>query len=721
MSLEARKLLEDWSRENLRRLGGVDISDKLRYPDRGNWVDHQKLFSGEIKDKPFSPARRWLVSPQIYMERVCDVFKLNPNERKNARSNFAGISNPFLLPERSGVRYYDLESLDGGHFFAMRANAEWISGRQIHAARIKAGEIKANEIENRQDRWFPKTTPAAFESIILKKTSPTDEEMSAAIQAQFDNVLQRQANDSELKKYLELTRSAINLAGNTEGLRQMLSAVLLESEFVYRLEFGSGQPDEYGRKKLSQREASYAIAYALGDRAPDPALVAATRENRLNTKQDYEREVKRLLADNTLFRGLVDESLGTGDKWHVSSHPKLVRFFRDFFGYPMAPSVFKDVNRSDGFYQNAGRGNSGSGGMLVNEADMLVDWYLEKDKSVFENLLCGEGYFVAPFENAKATIAGLNEVYDRFKDSNHKFNLNDKKPEKWLSKDDLDFIRKRLNWNADERNLATAMVHVEKFRKKGLDPNPVWSYAFGTNLTKWTNAYNIDAFETQYTCEQPFNLPNRVGILLHPAWLIAHSQNSATDPVRRGKWVREKLLAGWVPDVPITVDARIPEDPHKTLRERLDMVSSNQECWKCHQYMNPLGLTFEAFDDFGRHRTVESLEYPENLIAKAKSKYGADTYKTKSLNTAGNLSGTGDSKLDGDVSDAMELIKKLQNSPRVRQSIVRHAFRFFMGRNECLSDSQTLIDADMAYISSGGSFKAVIVSLLTSDSFMYRK
>ena len=41
--------------------------------------------------------------------------------------------------------------------------------------------------------------------------------------------------------------------------------------------------------------------------------------------------------------------------------------------------------------------------------------------------------------------------------------------------------------------------------------------------------------------------------------------------------------------------------------------------------------------------------------------------------------------------------------------------------NELLSDSQTLIDADHSYVQSGGSFKAVIISLLTSDSFIYRK
>ena len=91
------------------------------------------------------------------------------------------------------------------------------------------------------------------------------------------------------------------------------------------------------------------------------------------------------------------------------------------------------------------------------------------------------------------------------------------------------------------------------------------------------------------------------------------------------------------------------------------------------------------------------------------------------LDTTGYLSGTGDSAIDGEVRDALDLIDRLAKSDRVRQSIIRHAFRFFMGRNEMLSDSQTLIDADKAYLESGGSFNAVIVSLLTSDSFIYRK
>ncbi len=117
--------------------------------------------------------------------------------------------------------------------------------------------------------------------------------------------------------------------------------------------------------------------------------------------------------------------------------------------------------------------------------------------------------------------------------------------------------------------------------------------------------FNIDYSNWDYPTTQPAKIENRKGMLTHPAWLIAHSLNLETDPVRRGKWVREKLLAGTIPDVPITVDAVVPEDHHKTLRQRLEKTTGEQYCWKCHQKMDPLGLPFEIYDDFGRFRTQE--------------------------------------------------------------------------------------------------------------------
>jgi len=119
---------------------------------------------------------------------------------------------------------------------------------------------------------------------------------------------------------------------------------------------------------------------------------------------------------------------------------------------------------------------------------------------------------------------------------------------------------------------------------------------------------------------------------------------------------------------------------------------------------------------------MEDLEHPDNITKKGTEKPNVpNEYKQLPVQANGALSGTGDSNLDGKVKDALDLISRLGKSDRVRQSIIRHAFRYFMGRNEILSDSQTLIDADKAYLASGGSFKAVVLSLLTSDSFIYRK
>jgi Protein of unknown function (DUF1588)/Protein of unknown function (DUF1585) len=182
--------------------------------------------------------------------------------------------------------------------------------------------------------------------------------------------------------------------------------------------------------------------------------------------------------------------------------------------------------------------------------------------------------------------------------------------------------------------------------------------------------------------------------------------------------VREKLLAGRVPDVPITVDAVIPEDHHKTLRTRLDGVTLKQECWKCHESMNPLGLPFEIYDDFGRFRKEEYLQHPENILGK-EGRW--NKYKSLPIDPRGTLDSTGSPTLDGSVTSALDMIDRLAQAPRTRQSIIRHAFRFYMGRNEMLSDSQTLIDAEKAYLKTNGSFRAVIISLLTSDSFLYRK
>ena len=199
---------------------------------------------------------------------------------------------------------------------------------------------------------------------------------------------------------------------------------------------------------------------------------------------------------------------------------------------------------------------------------------------------------------------------------------------------------------------------------------------------------------------RPVRFPKdqRMGVLTHPAWLVAHSGNFDNDPIRRGLWIRKKLLGGNVPDVPITVDAKFPDEPTWTLRKRLHVTEADQ-CYKCHAKMNPLGLPFERFDHYGRFR-FDELD-------------GA-------VITTGAVLNSGVPELDGEVDSPFEMIEKLAKSEHVEQVFVRHVFRFFMGRNETLGDAMTLQDAHKAYVDSNGSMKTLVVSLLSSDSFLYR-
>ena len=199
---------------------------------------------------------------------------------------------------------------------------------------------------------------------------------------------------------------------------------------------------------------------------------------------------------------------------------------------------------------------------------------------------------------------------------------------------------------------------------------------------------------------KPVRFPKnqRMGVLTHPAWLVAHSGNFDNDPIRRGHWIRYKLLGGNVPDIPINVDAKLPDDKTMTLRERMH-VTRAETCYKCHSKMNPLGLPFELYDHYGRLRFTE-LDKPVDATSKVVN--------------------TGIAGVDGEVESPFELIKRLANSKHCEQVFTRYVFRFFFGRNETLGDAKTLQEAHKAYVESDGSMKALVVSLLSSDSFIYR-
>lgn len=914
-----RRVVLEWLATTLAKYDASKLEDKLQTPEYGNYVDHDQLFSGEHADTPgFTYDRRWLMSEFIFDARFNRILNHTPfltidGQRRlviGSNNRRVNLTNPFLLPTRTGVRYYANETLDGGHLLTMMTNAkeaassmvhlsqrdqrylpavfaimqqEWEDQRTLesrekfltafiervllemyqgqharllpefvpvgtetapatddgkpvkkapfHAANPGAQELvlifrtmRKHEREGQADEqlialcereWFyfghsdrqiqARVTflknymvewrdviqrhryaqrykplvyraPAAEEMKLIQETirlqrkpgdrfqaiiekcleqwrhdllqqrleagTPAAELLAALVEQLFVKILERPPHQDESDQFVALTQHYVASMGNQKAIEKLMQTLMLRSDFLYRYEFGQGEADEHGRRMLSPRDASYALAYALTDSSPDAELVQAAAEGRLQTRADYQREVERLLKNREQYY-VIDEAVQRIQHTaSITNTPiRKLRFFREFFGYPKMLPIFKDNKRFGGNYDNAK-------GRLVGEADRLVDWILERDQDVIEELLATERFYVFHSGDNQAMQAAsdrIRTIYEYFKDLDWE---NFEQEDLLEHKEFLAVVKMR---GVDVKNLAvkgrrnsirefkTAMTSFTlRFDKGQTAAAPFVSFpAHGPyNASTRTGMqlrspevakfFNIQLDDWNYPAVQPAKVARRKGLLTHPAWLIAHAQNTATDPVRRGKWVREKLLAGTVPDVPITVDAVIPEDHHKTLRQRLEAKTGQEACWKCHQQMNPLGLAFEIYDDFGRYRTDESLEHPDNLLSKGPDKAAVhvdlrDTYKTLPVDARGQLTGTGDAALDGEFQDALELVQRLAGSARVRQSIIRHAFRYFIGRNEMLSDSKTLIEADRAYLESGGSFDAVIVSLLTSDSFIYRK
>jgi hypothetical protein len=700
----------------------------MQRPQYGNYVDHDKLFSGEIQEDPYSPARLWRRNPNHFDSAKKTYFGV-PRNASQVVGEVDKLNQPFHKGDAEGIDdFAALFYADSATFDTLYRNAAFVVDRTLLLAfieydyksrgktlddwkadrekelQIQRDEIERYKQEGKTTRYIGRAhaelnakykleTPQVYRDIILGDGKPTQAHMEAAIRHHFDRTGQDEPTQDDLDKYTSFMRDGIAESGTYFGLRNVLIAIMVSPKYIYRSELGLGKPVGDGRTMLAPAELAYAISYALTDEKPDQALLEAAKNGRLQTREDVEREVVRLLEDDGIEK------------------PRILRFFHEFFGYHLAPEVFKDDGRfHEGFtfFKIAER--------YVDDADTLVLHILKKDQNVFQELLSTEEYFVAHNgDNAavKAEVEAHKKLYLYFTDKPWKNWAKGARAEP--SQEDLKYAQslhpefKGLNGEG----IHAKMKMLAPFEEKGITPFTYSGKRSRDAQFKGLMAYNIDGYNWDFPVEQPFVLDQgkRAGVLSHPSWLIAHSLNATTDPVRRGKWIRERLLAGTIPDVPITVDATVPEDAHKTLRERYH-VTEAETCWKCHVKMNPLGYALETFDDFGRWRDKENME---GLPMDGKR------FQTRPVNAKGWLDGSGDKALDGEVIGAVDLVSRLAKSRRVQQSFIRHAFRYWMGRNELLSDSKTLIGAEKAYMDNGGSFKAMLISLLTSDSFIYRK
>lgn len=641
----------------------IEVEHKLRAPGFGNFVQHEKLFDGSQPGPASSPPRLWRLHPHVYETFVDSVGGSLRRE--------TAIHQPFALDESKG-QFSDFGAVhfaDSAALQLLLMNCQTIVEYQTTGVHHRDHEGKPHRL---------KRTPPEFEIMLSADRSPTQQQIQTAIDYEYRLLLERAPTAEEQQQLLKFCQAAIERAGVARGLQTTLKAILLKPEAVYRMELGLGAKDEYGRRRLAAEELAFALARALSHLGPSDirlpwegktrSLLDLALAGELETPEAIQRVVLRFFVENDMRR--ADYRMFTQD--HLVGNSSVLRFFREFFGYHHAPNVFKDEKR-------IGHGDRFDRKRIVHDADQLVMHLFDQDRDVLKQLLTTDQYFVAYLGSADHIKTDLHYIKTNKNDANFTFNTG----------------------------------YVQRAEAEGRHPIPIE----GPETRMYVGFYNLDHETWDYPTQQPFRLPagQRAGLLMHPAWLIAWSGNFDNDPIRRGKWIREHLLAGTIPDVPLNVNAVVPEDPQKSLRARLQ-VTREAACWQCHQRMEPLGLPFEAFDDFGRQRDAEMVGELLSIFPERHT-----DAKTLPLQTHGKIALSGESQTDGEVESAFQLVHRLAESTRVRQSFVRHAFRFWLGRNESLNDSPTLMAADKAYVEHGGSMQQMIAALLSSDSFLYRK
>lgn len=710
-------------------------------PKKGNFLDHDLLF-GPLPEgirlvPTSSPARIWRVTPQEHITRLNELINTEPE----------------YDPKKPGLRTHGdfIPTNHGGElklYFGTDRITKWLGGTVAYATAVKSKPVvlspsrkhgfenyaafdtvnsseatqilgKAEDIlrymaygplsianpEQITDdpnsykmegdiRGLPSSL--VYSTKVLRPLTPvldlandenaSDESIRAAVDYLFEALAFRLPTARESDIYLQIVKDSIAKVGEEDGIFMGLSAIFLDRDALFRPELAkAGEADEHGRIMLQDWELGLAVNHSLRYLRPDEKLRQAIIDGRMRTREDVEREVTRMLEDESLRK------------------PRMLAFFRDYFDYDLGGYICKD----DGALAKSGasgRGNNHYKAMFDATAstDRLIELILAEDRDVLNELLTTQRVVAAPGDRvyfgeqrSQAQIREMPKLPPEPSEEIQKltqemFELTEElklRPENKRLERDLARKKNELN------KLNKQVDAKQKARIQTADLKGPQIYArvsrrsFGNGSMKPERVL-ATAPEGQ-----------RLGILTHPAWLVSHSDAMDNHAIHRGIWIRERLLGGGIPDVPITVDAMLPDEPDKTLRERMH-VTREKYCWTCHEKMDPLGLTFEIYNHAGIYR-MEDFNKP--------------------VDATGEIVDSGDPNLDGPVENAIEMIGKLAESERVEQVFVRHAFRFWMGRNETLNDAPVLQAAHKAYRESGGSMKALIASLVTSDAFIYRK
>jgi hypothetical protein len=189
----------------------------------------------------------------------------------------------------------------------------------------------------------------------------------------------------------------------------------------------------------------------------------------------------------------------------------------------------------------------------------------------------------------------------------------------------------------------------------------------------------------------------RPGILTRGGLMAMLGKANQSDPVHRGKFVREQLLCNMLPPPPANIVIKAPEvNPNLSTRDRFAAHRTEALCNSCHTLMDPIGFGFENYDGAGRYRTTEN---------------GAAIDATGQVNQ---------SDIPGTFDGASDLATRLAGSDQVKQCVTTSWFRYAYGRAETSDDECTLASVNEQFAKANYDLKSLVVALAGTDAFLYR-
>jgi hypothetical protein len=200
----------------------------------------------------------------------------------------------------------------------------------------------------------------------------------------------------------------------------------------------------------------------------------------------------------------------------------------------------------------------------------------------------------------------------------------------------------------------------------------------------------------------PVTGATRGGLLTLGAVVGMHAHSNESSPVRRGLFVRARLLCQTLPLPPADVDTTPPGlDPTLTTRARFQRHSSDPKCQGCHKLIDPVGFGFERYDGVGAYRAQEA---------------GAD------IDASGKLIGLEDL---GDASELpfsgpLELGKILSTSPNAQACVARQLYRFARGGENGGKDACAISKLQGAFRESGFDLQRLLLEVVRGKSFLTR-